>query len=245
MLLQGCQYFSNAENNATETRAPTNTATLEQQGNSNDEIKAPLISFSDDFSAAQKDQITATYIAAEKKLQAILGERNISTLNAKLCQQCGNGFFGLGTNNQFSNNEYLAYDLLRAWILEEADARLHTLRKNHIPAWFLQGFAAAASEDPRFSESNYLSKVTLPPSVDLAQLQSNTQWRWNSNNYASDEENIALLMATQLVRSWYQYSSGSPLIRIITEINFGAEFDLVHSHLIDIYSAVSISEASK
>jgi hypothetical protein len=141
--------------------------------------------------------------------------------------------------HEFSHAELFSRLPLRAWW--------------HQPQWFDEGLAAAISEAPQHSESQWqflvTASITRPTPDELHRIKSLRQWFGAVRQYGDDmdmerhakgehELHVLYSAAGHEVRPWLENAGNAGLLALIEKLNSGEEFETA-------YETVKITEESR
>lgn len=158
-----------------------------------------------------------------------------------------------GDNLTIDLDQYSAAAIVRAWVPQELDVYFELKKRDFIPFWFKTGLAMTLANDPRYALSAYSNfnprdfrvdpvEERKPPferdktrlTVDVTDLNSRVEWNSAIRKFRKFNDPVVHLLALKEVQDWFQYAGSAGIIRLITEVNQGADFMLVYENIRDI-----------
>lgn len=202
---------------------------------------------------ATRAQLQAAMHQAEQAIQSTFGEVwSQPVVHACLTEQCLYAFGGQGTFAKVYGNRILLsrrglnwHFIAHEWSHAEMSKRLGIAAWREMPQWFDDGLAVAVSEAPEHSEQHWqyldAQHIAKPSREELVTYKTLNQWLAAGERYSDGkngerrergEPEIHALYAAagHEVRPWLAQAGTPGLLKLIAQLNAGAEFASVYTN---------------
>lgn len=190
---------------------------------------------------------------AEQAMHAAYGEvLSHPVVHACLSDQCLDAVGAKGTFAKVYGNRIVLsrrglnwHFIAHEWSHAEMVKRLRLVAWREMPQWFDEGLAVAVSQAPEHSEQHWqylhAQHIAKPDREELVSFKKLNQWlaageRYsdgkNAERRARGEPEIHALYASagHEVRPWFAQAGTAGLLKLIAELNAGAEFAVAYAN---------------